>query len=328
MSIFVPHKTLIETMWYAGLSIEEIDNTMVDNKYNPMPAEVYEGIISMVRSDSWDKAHEKNKKINAYNKEGVNALRPKALYYVKEDFSEYSSPDATFDIMSYVAGARILGIGLGSYKTTRMFTTSKLRQFIEIATMVGMANESIRINLAKLDPSFGSWSNRTLLLYTRIFWDASRVALRSNNIRNCDIRDYYRRDDSNQHYYPHRLHLDGTEDDVLSYFGLSDYSAIARNNKSIHSKIGGQITEYIEQKSRKVMPTDYIKLYIHLNEQIQELENRDQGAEEYRREINRIFDRLQHMQENYKTMDELNKEYIAIDKSIMTDEHYIKDPNK
>jgi hypothetical protein len=325
MPLFIPHKTLIEVMWYGGMSIPDIDGVLVENRYNPLPPEVYAEIIDDVSTANWKEAHKINEEIYTHNNGQRQTLKLRSAYYGEGDFDAYYNPGSVFDIMTYVSGAHRTAKGFGSTKAMKIFTTSKLRQFVEIATMCGIPAESIRQYLAQLVPNYGIWATKPVLSYAKTFWDATRLTMHTNNLRACDIREYLNLDPDNHFYSPYLQFLDASEDDVLAYFGLADYNTVQRKNKSLHGKIGSKIMDYFDEKSRRIIPTDYIKLFVHLDQQIQDLESQDKGTEAYRNEIKRMFDRLEYLKDNYLTMDELNKMYIALDPSIEKDEPYVKE---
>ena len=325
MPLFIPHKVLVEVMWYGGLSVPQIDGILIENKYNSLPTDVYEAIIEEVASDAWKEAHSVNSKIYETNSSPNYTGGLKNLYYIEKDFDKYGNPGIVYDVMTYMVGARRSNKGIGTTKVIKIFTTDKLRRFVEMSRLVGMSSESMRQYLQTLEPNFGIWQIRPLLTYINIFWDASRLTFRDNSIRVCDVRNYLTLDRDNRYYEPHLAYLDSSEDDLLCYFGLADYSTVHRKNKSLHGKIGSKIMDYFDDKSRKILPSDYIKLYVHLDTQIQELESQDKGAEAYRNELKRIFERLQYSKDAYKTMDELNELYITTVEGIETDEPFVKE---
>jgi len=327
MPLFIPHKTLIETMWYGGMSIPEIDGVLVDNRYNAMAPEIYAEIIDDVSTERWKEAHKINEEIYAHNSSQRQTLKLRGAYYGEGDFDAYYNPGSVFDIMTYMTGAKRTSKGFGSTKALKIFTTSKLRQFVEISTMCGISAESTRQYLSQLEPNYGIWATKPVLTYVKTFWDATRLTMRINNLRACDIREYLNLDMDNSFYGPYMVHLDASEDDVLAYFGLADYNTVQRKNKSLHGKIGSKIMDYFDEKTRRIIPTDYIKLFVHLDQQLQDLESQDKGTEAYRNEIKRMFERLSYLQDNYRTMDELNQMYIALDPTVEKDEPYVKEQN-
>lgn len=325
MPLFVPHKTLIEIMWYGGMEAADIDDMLVANRYNPLNPEIYEEILSGVRTPAWEEAHKINAEIYAKNSSRKIAANARSAYYAEGDFEAYYNPGAVYDIMTYMTGANRGTKGYGTSKTLKIFVTGRLRQFVDIATMVGLPAESIRHYLHQLEPSYGTWALTPVLTYTRIFWNATRLAMRQENVRHSDIREYIMRDQDNMFYLPYLRYLDGSEEDVLAYFGLADFAVVQRKNRSLHGKIGGQIMDYFEEKTRRIIPTDYVKLFVHLDQQIHDLESQDKGMETYREEIRRIFDRLEHIKDSYRSMDELNDMIITIDPNTEKDEPYMKD---
>jgi hypothetical protein len=253
-------------------------------------------------------------------------MKLKPAYCKIADMNKYYNPEIAHDVMGYMTGARTSNnIGLGTSKILKMFTTDRIRKFVEIAALVGISPESIRQHLATLEPNYGAWGLRPVMSYLKFFWDATRLTFKENNVRMCDIREYLTISPDSRYYDPHMVYLDGSEDDVLAYFGLADYSTIQRKNKSLHGKIGGKIMDYFDDKTRRIIPSDYIKLFVHLDTQIQEQESQDKGMEAYRKELQRIFDRVEYVKDAYRTMDELNEIYITKDPRIETDEPYIKD---
>ncbi len=325
MPLFVPHKVLIEIMWYGGMSISEIDTALVEHKYNSMPREVYEEIIDGVNRASWEKAHAINEAIYAKNRNRLVLANTQPVYGRAEDFSKYYNPDALYDIMSYMVGARMDVRGVGGTKALQILTNDNLRKFVEIGLVVGIPLQSMRQDLLTLEPKHGRWSMKAILTYVRTFWNAGRTALEQSGIRTCDIRAYLTMEENNPHYDAHIAYLNAGQLDVLKHFGLADYSAIQLANKSLHGKIGSKIMDYFDNKTRKIIPSDYVKLYVHLDAQIAEQESADKGVEAYRNEIKRIFDRIDYVKDEYKSMDELFQQHIGIDNQVEVDEPYIKD---
>lgn len=309
------------------MSAEQIKSSLNDMKYNALPEGVCEKIISDVNTETWQNAHHINEEIYAYNNTPfVSGL--KTAYWDKDDFYGYPNPGAFYDIMTYITNAVRGGKGTGSYKIYRIFTSELLRAFVEMAIMVGMPSDSIRRHLSGLDPNLGVWSQTVVMTYSRIFWDATRLSLKTKNVRHCDIREYFMLNCKNPFYEPYMVHLGSTEDDILAYYGLASFSTLVRKNKSIHGKIASQIMEYFDNKTKKILPTDYIKLYMHLDAQIADQESKDRGAEVYREEIERIFKRLAYVSENYPNMDQLVNLPANKDSDIPVDDPYIKEENK
>lgn len=320
MPKFVPHKLFIELLWYGGMEMEDIDATCTDLKYNTLEPSVYMTILNGAeKRKGWTDAHKENRKRYLHNM--VDRYQPdlKPLYTDVKHLDSIPYKNICFDIISYYTGARKGALAYGTNKVLRIFNTDALRQYVETALLINMSAEAITQYLSVLDSASGVWTKRVVLMYSRIFWNASQ-----RGIRQCDIRYYFNVNAKNDFYDVHQTFMNQDEPSLLAFYGIADYSMLIRKNKRLHGIINSRMNDFFLNKSKKVLPSDYIKLYMHLDSQITTAEVGDKGTEAYRNEIKRIFERIGHIKENYKHMDELNDMIIVTEEGIEKDEPYIK----
>ena len=310
---------LVKHLWYSGLEIPDISKVCTDNLYNDLPTDIYEAIIAECKDNrGWEEAHNINREVYVYNSGAVYSSQLRRMYYCSEHFADIPWRDIALDIMSYLSGARRVAGTAGTRKVMKIFTTESYRRFIEVAMLLGMPNMSIAHNMSMLDPSGGSYSDRT-----RTFWNATKSTLKTNGIRVCDVREYLDLDEENSFYDFHSAYLQKDESALLVYYGLADYSVIVRKNKHLHGMLNSKLSDAISNNSRQVLPSDYVRLYMHIDAAITDAEVGDKGVEEYRKEIERIKERTAHTKEEYVTMDQLKNMVIKIDENVEKDEPFM-----
>lgn len=321
MPKFVPHKLLIELLWYGGMDMEDIDATCTDLSYNTLDVDTYQTILKgAARRKGWTEAHDKNRETYLHNMADDYQPDLKALYINEADLANIPYRSTCLDIVAHFTGAPHGSLLYGTKKVLRIFNTEALRQYVEAALLINMGIETIAQYLSILEPGEGVWSKRAVLMYSRIFWNSVQ-----RGIRQCDIRYYFNINQNNKFYDVHMAFMNQDEASLLAFYGIADYNMIVRKNKRLHGIINTKIGDYMMNRSKKVLPADYIKLYMHLDSQITDAEIGDKGTEAYRNEVKRIFERLGYISENYKHMDELNDMVIATEEGIEKDEPYIKE---
>ena len=310
----IPHKNFIKVMFLAGIplkatkNVEGIDDIMVSYDFNSLSMEIYENILKECEAiPGGKKMMTENRKAMEFNSTCYDKDKGKDLIIVESVYDAFRKPKLFHDLIMRYGIKPWKRESIVSHKVMRLLTLEKPRKFIECAVLANLTLLDIVSCFSQMYK--GKYHITRFHLYSFIyyFWNVHLSAMKRNGIKLEDVLKYIESYPQNDYYDLHGDMIFKGPDAVKIEFGVQSEEERRIDNNRRRSRAACKIDQALRNKYIKNVPQYIIEIFKHTDDQLAELERKDEGKESLREEVDQMFRRLTRSKAIRKRLDQLKE---------------------
>lgn len=184
------------------------------------------------------------------------------------------------------------------------------RTMIETGLMKGIPLEKIIAVYKRSNADFEIKLNEKIILaYSKIFWDCSISSLRRSGSSLNDLWNYLSLDKYDTMYGSHKRLIFSSRENYLMTYGLIEDDHRLNISKKIYGKTSEIILDNLD--SNVPIRMDILDAHKHSDSSITLLTREGVDPDKYKREIERIYERLDIVKTQRMSLDELKKDAVS-----------------